>query len=318
MQRRTFMGALGAGALAVSGLAKAQGATTRVIVGATPGGGTDTVARTLAAEMGRVLGETFMVDNRPGAGGNIAAQEIARAKPDGRTLLMCYTSHAINATLYPNLPFDPVRGFTPISHVANAPSILVAHPSVKADDMAELIALAKAEPGALSMALPGIGSAGHLGAEVIKMQAGVDLLLVPYKGTAPAMNDLIGGQVSLMFAGAALAQGQLQAGALKPLGVSSARRMEEFPAIPPIADTLPGYDFSAWYGLLGPAGMDAAQAKRLSQAAAGVLGDPKIQRRLLDEGLIAVGSTPADFQQFLQTEISRWGKVVQASGARAG
>ncbi|MBO9356269.1 tripartite tricarboxylate transporter substrate binding protein [Bordetella petrii] len=318
MQRRTFMGALGAGALAVSGLAKAQPATTRIIVGATPGGGTDTVARTLAAEMGRVLGETFVVDNRPGAGGNIAAQEIARARPDARNLLMCYTSHAINATLYPDLPFDPVKDFTPITHVANAPSILLAHPSVAAGNVAELIALAKAKPGVLSMALPGIGSAGHLGAEVIKMQAGVDLLLVPYKGTAPAMNDLIGGQVDLMFAGAALAQGQLQAGTLKPLGVSSARRMEEFPDIPPIADTLPGYDFSAWYGLLGPAGMDAGQASRLSDAARTVLSDAKIKRRLLDEGLIAVGSTPAGFQQFLQTEIARWGKVVRASGARAG
>ncbi|MCD0502791.1 tripartite tricarboxylate transporter substrate binding protein [Bordetella petrii] len=318
MHRRTFMGALGAGALAASGLARAQAPTTRVVVGATPGGGTDTVARLLAAELGRVLGETFVVENRPGAGGNIAAQEVARAAPDGRTLLMCYTSHAINATLYPKLPFDPVKSFTPISHVADAPSILVAHPSVQADNVQEMIALAKADPGALSMALPGIGSAGHLGAEVIKMQAGIDLLLVPYKGTAPALNDVIGGQVSMMFAGAALAKGQLAAKTVKALGVSSAQRMAEFPGIPPIADTLPGYDFSAWYGLLGPAGVDAAQAQRLSQAAGQILGDAAIKRRLLDEGLIAVGDTPADFQGFLQAQIDRWGKVVKDSGARAG
>lgn len=318
MHRRTFMGVLGAGALAVSGLATAQAPTTRVIVGATPGGGTDTVARVLSAELGRLLGETFLVENRAGAGGNIAAQEVARATPDGRTLLLCYTSHAINASLYPKLPFDPVKSFTPISHVANAPSILLAHPSVKADNVEQLIALAKAEPGALNMALPGIGSAGHLGAEVIKLQAGIDVLSVPYKGTAPAMNDLIGGQVNLMFAGAALAKGQLAAKTLKALGVSSAQRMTEYPDIPPIADTLPGYDFSAWYGLLGPAGMDAAQTQRLAQATAQVLGDATIKQRLLDEGLQTVGSNPEDFERFVQSEIVRWGKVVQASGARAG
>jgi len=166
--------------------------------------------------------------------------------------------------------------------------------------------------------LPGIGSAGHLGAEVIKLQAGIDVLSVPYKGTAPAMNDLLGGQVSLMFAGAALAKGQLAAKSLKALGVSSAHRMTEFPSIPPIADTLPGYDFNAWYGLLGPAGVDAAQTQRLSQATAQVLGDAAIKKRLLDEGLQAVGSTPDEFQQFVENEIVRWGKVVQASGARAG
>lgn len=318
MQRRAFMGMFGAGALLASGAVKAQASATRIIVGATPGGGTDTVARLLAAELGRVLGETFVVDNRPGAGGNIAAQEIARAAPDGRSLLMCYTSHAINATLYPKLPFDPVKDFTPVSHVADAPSILLAHGSVAANNMAELIALAKSEPGRLTMAMPGIGSAGHLGAEVIKLQAGVDILLVPYKGTAPAMTDLLGGQVSMMFAGAALAKGQLKAKVLKPLGISSAQRMSEYPDIAPIADTLPGYDFSAWYGLLGPAGMDPARTERLSQAVAQILNDAAIKRRLLDEGLLAQGGSTAEFEGFLQGEIDRWGKIVKASGASVG
>jgi len=312
------MGAMGAGVLATCGVARAQAQTTRVIVGATPGGGTDTVARILTAELGRVLGENFLVENRPGAGGNIAAQQVTRATPDGRTLLMCYTSHAINATLYPTLPFDPITSFTPISHVANAPSILVAHPSVKADNFNELIQLAKANPGMLSVALPGIGSAGHLGVEVIKLQAGVDLLLVPYKGTAPAMNDLIGGQVSLMFAGPALAKGQLASKSLKPLGVSSMQRIQEYPDIAPIADVLPGYDFNAWYGLLGPAGMAPAETERLAKATAQVLNDPEIQNRLKDEGLLAVSSTPDTFQSFVANEITRWGKVVEASGARAG
>ncbi|WP_236844177.1 tripartite tricarboxylate transporter substrate binding protein [Bordetella sp. 02P26C-1] len=309
---------MGAGALAACGVSIAQTPTTRIIVGATPGGGTDTVARVLAAEIGNRLGETFVVDNRPGAGGNIAAQEVARSTNDGRTLLMCYTSHAINATLYPKLPFDSVKDFTPISHVANAPSFLLAHPSVPARDMTELIALAKTRPGELSIALPGIGSAGHLCAEVIKLQTGVDMLSVPYKGTAPAMNDLLGGQINLMFAGAALAKGQLAAKSVKALGVSSAQRMVGFESIPPIADTLPGYDFSAWYGLLGPAGMNATRTERLSQVTAEILGDPSIKERLLGEGLISVGGSPQDFQRFVETEISNWGKIVQASGASAG
>jgi len=311
------MGAIGAGMLAASGLARAS-APTRIIVGATPGGGTDTVARVLAAELGQALGSTFVVENRPGAGGNIAAQAVAGAQPDGATLLMCYTSHAINATLYDRLPFDPIKDFTPISQVATAPSVLLANPKVQAGNMAELIALAKARPGQLSMALPGIGSAGHLGSEVIRMQAGVDILLVPYKGTAPAMNDLLGGQVDLMFAGAALAKGQLQSGTLKPLGISSARRMSNYPDIPPIADTLPGYDFSAWYGMLGPRGMDPARTQRLAQATAQVLADPAISRRLLDEGLIAASSTPDAFSRFIGSEVASWGKIVKASGARAG
>lgn len=318
MQRRSFMGAMGAGMLAASGLVRAQGTPTRIIVGATPGGGTDIVARLVAAELGRVMGGTFVVDNRPGAGGNIAAQAVAQAAPDGRTLLVCYTSHAINATLYPSLPFDPIRDFSPVSYVANAPSILVAHPSVQANTLPELIKLAKAQPGKLNMAQPGIGSAGHLGGEILKMQAGIDVVMVPYKGTAPAMTDVIGGQVQLMFAGAALAKGQLQARTLKPLGISSARRMELYPDIPPIADTLPGYDFNAWYGLLGPKGMDAAQVKQMSEALTTVLADAGIRKRLLDEGLVAMGSTPEQFSAFVQQEVDRWGKVVKASGARAG
>ncbi|SAI31483.1 lipoprotein [Bordetella ansorpii] len=318
MHRRSFMGAMGAGMLAASGLARAQGTPTRIIVGATPGGGTDTVARLLAAELGRVMGGTFVVDNKPGAGGNIAAQAVATAAPDGRTLLVCYTSHAINATLYPNLPFDPVKDFSPVSSVATAPSILLAHPSVPASTVPELIALAKKEPGKLNMALPGIGSAGHLGGEVLKLQAGIDMVMVPYKGTAPAMTDLLGGQVQLMFAGAALAKGQIQAKSLKPLGISSARRMENYPDIPPIADTLPGYDFSAWYGLLGPKGMDPKRVAQLSQATVKVLSEPGNKKRLMDEGLITTGSTPEQFSAFVQEEVVRWGKVVQASGAKAG
>ena len=263
-------------------------------------------------------GGTFVVDNKPGAGGNIAAQTVAHADPDGRTLLVCYTSHAINATLYDNLAYDPVKSFQPVSYLATAPSFLVAHPSVKASILPELIALAKAQPGTLNMALPGIGSAGHLGSEVLKREAGIDLVLVPYKGTAPAMTDLLGGQVQLMFAGAAIAKAQIETRKINALAVSSAARMEIMPSVPPVADTLPGYEFSAWYGVLGPAGMDKAYAEKLSLATGKILANPGNRRRLLDEGLIATGSTPDGFRDFLVTEVEHWGKVVRESNARAG
>lgn len=205
-----------------------------------------------------------------------------------------------------------------MSYLATAPSFLVAHPSVKASTLPELIALAKAQPGTLNMALPGIGSAGHLGSEVLKREAGIDLVLVPYKGTAPAMTDLLGGQVQLMFAGAAIAKAQIETRKINALAVSSAARMEIMPSVPPVADTLPGYEFSAWYGVLGPAGMDKAYAEKLSLATGKILANPGNRRRLLDEGLIATGSTPDGFRDFLVTEVEHWGKVVRESNARAG
>ena len=317
MQRRTFLGAMSAaGMLAATGMARAQSGATRIVVGASPGGGTDTVARLMAQELGRLLGGTFVVDNKPGAGGNIAAQQVANAEPDGRTLLMCYTSHAINATLYPKLPFDPIKDFSPIACVANAPSILLARPGIKANTIRELIALAKAEPGTLNMALPGIGSSGHLASEVLKTRAGVDITLIPYKGTAPAMNDLLGGQVDLMFATAALAKAQMDNKTLKPLGVSSAQRMVSAPNVAPIADVLPGYDFSAWYGLLGPAGIKPELAQQISAAVEKTLAQEPIRRKLLDEGLVAQSSSPDAFGAFVKSEVERWGAVVKATGAK--
>ena len=317
MQRRHFLTSMAAAA-ALPAWTNAQSAPVRIVVGAPPGGGTDTLARTIAVEMSRAIGGTFLVENRPGAGGNIAAQYVANSAPDGRTLLLCYTSHAINASLYSNLGFDPVKDFTPVCYVATAPSILCARPTLEANNISELIALAKQSPGKLNIALPGIGSAGHLGAEVLKMMSGIDMVSVPYKGTAPAMNDVLGGQVDMMFAGLALSRGQLEDKRLKPLGLSSKTPLADYPEILPIDRTLPGYDFSAWYGLLGPAKMDKALSDNYSAGARKGLQSEEVRSRMQHEGLLATGTTPEAFETFLVSEIQRWGAVVKASGATAG
>ncbi len=319
MQRRSFLASIGATAmLGVGCNTWAQGAPTRIVVGAPPGGGTDTVARALAQGLSNVMGGNFIVENKPGAGGNIAAQYVANADRDGKTLLLCYTSHAINPTLYPDLTFDAVKSFSPISYVASAPSILIANPKLPANNIPELIALAKKEPGKLNLGMPGIGSAGHLAGEVLKLQAHIDIVTVPYKGTAPAIADVVAGQIDMMFAGLALAGGQIKGKNVKALGVSSKDRVAAYPDITPIAETLPGYDFNAWYGLLGPAGMDDKLVAQLADASRKIIQGEAMRERLLTEGLIATGSTPDEFKSFLGTEITRWGKVVKASGAKAG
>jgi len=247
--------------------AHGQVATTRIIVGAPAGGSTDTLARTLAQELSRLLGKTVVVENRPGAGGNIAADSVAKSAPDGNTLLMSFTSHAINASLYPTLPFDPIKDFTPLTCVATSPSILIAHPSVAAKDVRELIALAKAKPGKLNFAIGAVGSSLHLAGDLFKMQSGAYIVNIPYRGTAPAIQDVIAGQVELMFAAVGNAQAHIKAGKLKALGVTSSRRLAAFPDVPAIAEVLPGYESSAWFGLFGPPRMSTELTKRISDAA---------------------------------------------------
>ena len=264
----------------------------RILVGAPAGGSTDTLARTLAVEMGRQLGRTVIIENRPGAGGNIAADAVAKSAPDGNTLLMSFTSHAINASLYSSLPFDPVRDFTPLTCVATSPSMLVAHPSVPAKDVRELIALAKARPGQLNFAIGAVGSSLHLAGDLFKMQSGAFIVNIPYRGTAPAIQDVIAGQVELMFAAVGNAQAQVRAGKLKALGVTSAKRLAAFPDVPAISEVLPGYESSAWFGLFGPAGMSPELARRVSEAARAAIATPEVRRRLEAEGAIAVGNSP--------------------------
>ena len=296
--------------------AHGQGATTRIFVGAPAGGSTDTLARTLAQELSRLLGKTVVVENRPGAGGNIAADSVAKSAPDGNTLLMSFTSHAINASLYPTLPFDPIKDFTPLTCVATSPSILIAHPSVAAKDVRELIALAKAKPGKLNFAIGAVGSSLHLAGDLFKMQSGSYIVNIPYRGTAPAIQDVIAGQVELMFAAVGNAQAHIKAGKLKALGVTSSRRLAAFPDVPAIAEVLPGYESSAWFGLFGPPRMSTELTKRISDAARQAIATPDVRRRLETEGAIAVGNSPEEFANFVQSEITRWAKVVKFSGAR--
>ena len=288
----------------------------RILVGAPAGGSTDTLARTLAQELGRLLGKVVVVENRPGAGGNIAAEAVARAAPDGNTLLMSFTSHAINASLYPHLAFDPVKDFTALTCVATSPSLLVAHPSVPAKDVRELIALAKANPGKLNFAIGALGSSLHLAGDLFKMQSGTYIVNIAYRGTAPPIQDVIAGQIELMFAAVGNAQAHVRAGKLKALGVTSARRLEAFPDVPAIAEALPGYESSAWFGLFGPARMPAEVAKRIGDAARQAVATPEVRRRLASEGAIPVGNSQEEFSRFVQAEIVRWARVVKFSGAK--
>ena len=313
LKRRTVL--LSATAL-IAVRAHGQTAVTRILVGAPAGGSTDTLARTLAQELSRLLGKTVVVENRPGAGGNIAADSVAKSAPDGNTLLMSFTSHAINASLYSSLPFDPVRDFTPLTCVATSPSILVAHPSVAAKDVRELIELAKAKPGKLNFAIGAVGSSLHLAGDLFKMQSGAYIVNIPYRGTAPAIQDVIAGQVELMFAAVGTAQAHLKAGKLKALGVTSSRRLPAFPDVPAISEMLPGYESSAWFGLFGPARMNAELTKRISDAARQAIATPDVRRRLETEGAIAVGNSPEEFARFVQDEITRWARVVKFSGAK--
>ncbi|MDN8614398.1 tripartite tricarboxylate transporter substrate binding protein [Variovorax ginsengisoli] len=316
MNRRKTLFLLGAGAAALTApWAQAQ-TVTRLLVGATPGGGTDIVARELALELSRRLGRQFIVDNRPGAAGNIAAQAVAKSPPDGGTLLLSYTSHAINPSLYGKLPFDAVADFTPLAGIASLPGILVARPDLPANDIKELIALAKSKPGKLNIAIAGLGSSNHLASEVLKLDAGINITGVPYKGTGPALQDVLAGQIDLVISGVASVQQLLRAGKVKALGVTSKRRLADFPEVPAIAEAVPGFDFSSWYGLFGPAGMQPAEAARISAAAREALGSPAMRERFKSEGLIAMGTGQEEFGRFVKSEIVRWGKIVQATGAK--
>lgn len=321
MQRRDFLAAFGAtAATAATGmlplLARAAPEVTRIFVGATPGGGTDLVARALAAELEQRRKQSFIVENRGGAGGNIAATAVAKADPDGSTLLLSYTSHAINPALFDKKPFDPLKDFTPISLIASSPLLLVSRPDLGVRNVRELIALAKSKPGKLSIAVAGVGSANHLAGEMFKHEAGIDIISVPYKGASPAVADVVASQTDLLLGNVATVQPLLQAGKIKGLGVSTLKRLDTFPDLAPIADVLPGFDYSSWYGLLGPAGMAPELVAQLEKAVRASVASPAMRKRLTHEGLVPAGSSAAEFQRFLQSEIARWAKVVALTGTR--
>lgn len=308
---------LAAAALTAGGV-RAQGSAqpVRILVGAPPGGTTDTMARALASELGRLLGRTVVVENRPGAGGNIAAEMVAKAAPDGNTLLMSFTSHAINASLYPSLPFDPEKDFTPLTMVSTTPALLVANPSLPANNLRELIALAKARPGKLNFAIGALGSSVHLAGEAFKMMSGTYIVNIPYKGTAPAIQDVLAGQVEMMFANVGNAQAHVRSGKLKALGTTSPQRLATFPDVPAIAEVLPGYQSSAWFGLFAPAKMPPDVLRRVGDATRQAVAAPEARKRIEHEGATPVGNTPEEFARFVHEEIVRWAKVVKYSGAK--
>jgi len=297
------------------GAAWAQNDAIKLVVGAPPGGTTDTVARSIAQHMSQDLKRTVLVENKPGAGGNIAADYVAKSNPDGRTLLVTFTSFSINATLYRNLPFDPVRDFTPISMLANVPSVLVTRKDFPAKSMEEFVSLVKASPGKYTMALGAIGSSLHLAGERMKMMAGLDILNVPYKGTSPAVNDVLGGQVDMMFASSLNALPHIKSGALKALGVSSPEPLAQFPGVPPIGDTIKGFESNAWFALFGPANLPADTLATLNAAARKAVDTPDFRQLLEREAASAVSSTPQELDAFVREDIERYAEIVKFTGA---
>jgi tripartite-type tricarboxylate transporter receptor subunit TctC len=302
--------------IAAPALARAQtGAPMRLWVGTPPGGSTDTIARELAAGMGRLLGRNVIVENKSGAGGNIAADTVAKSPPDGDNLLVSFTSHTINATLYPRLPYDPVADFTPLTQLVTSSSVLVAHPSLPVADAKELIAYARSRPGQLNFALGGIGSSVHLAGEAFKLQAQLFIVNIPYRGTSPAVADVVAGNVPLMFAPVVNTRSLIQAGKLKALGVTSPKRLPQFPGVMAIAEVLPGFESRAWFGLFGPAKMAPDLVQRLSDAARSAMKSDTIRRRLEQDAAEAVASSPEEFARFVKADVVRWAPLVKRSGA---
>ena len=291
----------------------------RIIVSFAAGGPTDTVARIMGAKLGELLGQTFVVDNRPGAGGNLGADMAAKAAPDGYTLLMATVStHAINPGLYKKMPYDPVRDFAPIGQVGVTPTALAVHPSLPAKNVKELIALVKANPGKYSYGSSGLGSILHLCGEEFKALAGgLDIVHVPYKGSAPMMADLVGGQIAMVFDATPTLLPQVQAGAIRALGGGMAKRARALPDLPTLQEQgLAGFECYTWNAIFAPARTPPQIVKQLNEAINKALADPAIFKRLQDVGVDPTpGSTPEKLAEFVKLELAKWAPIIKASGA---
>jgi tripartite-type tricarboxylate transporter receptor subunit TctC len=290
----------------------------RFIVPYPPAGGTDIVARTLADPLAAVLGQPIIVDNRGGAAGNLGTDIVAKSAPDGYTILFTLSSHTINPKLYDKLPFDVEKDFVPISLVALIPQILVANPSLPANNVRELIALAKSEPGKLNYASVGTGSPGHIAGELFKLKTGIDMVHVPYKGGGPAVTDTLSGQVQLLFVSLPAALQHVRAGRLKALAVTSEQRSQAVPDVPTIAESgVPDCIVNSWYGALAPAHTPPAIVARLQAALAQVLSRPEVKAKLFLQGAEATASTSAEFERRIHAELNKWEYVIHEAKIKA-
>lgn len=286
----------------------------RMVVPFAPGGGSDISARVLADGLTEALGQTLVVDNRPGAGSILGTDIVAKANPDGYTTLLGNISMAFNTAIYKKLPYDAVKDFIPISLVTDQPNILVAHPSLAAKSFKEFLALAAAQPGKLTYGSAGIGAGTHLAMEMLMMSRKLDLVHVPYKGTGPALTALLGNQISVFFSTYASALPHVRADRLRAYAVTSTKRTKTLPDVPTVAESgFPGYEYSTWYGFLAPAGTPRAIVEKLNKAAVGVLKSDKTRERYIAQGMDPLASTPAEYSAYLKTEIAKWTKVVRAA-----
>jgi tripartite-type tricarboxylate transporter receptor subunit TctC len=289
----------------------------RVTIAFAPGGGVDILARAVSQKLGETMGKPFVVENRGGAGGTLAYAMVAKAPPDGYSLLAISGSFAMSAALYPNLPYDPIRDFAPITQMGAAPFLIVAHPSLPVRSVKDLIALAKARPGALNFASGGQGSSGHLTGELFKSMARVQMTYIPYKGGELALIDLIAGQVDLVFSNALSSLPHVRSGRVRPLAVTSAGRYSAAPEIPTVAESgVPGFEAVNWYGWLAPAGAPAAIVSRLNTEIGNAVRAPDMQQRFARDGAEPVTSTPAQFSERVVSEVARWRKVVKEANLR--
>jgi tripartite-type tricarboxylate transporter receptor subunit TctC len=287
----------------------------RLIVGFPAGGPTDILARLVGAQLGERLGQQFVVENKPGAGSNIATEAAINSAPDGHTILVCASANAINATLYKKLAFDFVRDTVPVAGLARVPNALLVHPSLPATTVPEFIAYAKANPGKINMASSGNGTTVHLAGEMFKAMAGVDLVHVPYRGSQPAVTSLVAGQTQVMFGDIPVSIGHIQAGTVRIVAVTTATRLDLLPEVPTIGETLPGYEANAWFGFVVPKGTPSDVVEKLNREINAALAEPKIKARLAELGTTPIVATPAEFGAFIAAEIERWAKAVKSSGA---
>jgi tripartite-type tricarboxylate transporter receptor subunit TctC len=321
LSRRTFLH-LVAGAAALSlapRLARAQAYPSRPvrwIVPFPPGGGTDIVARLMGQWLSERLGQPFVIENRPGAGTNIGTEAVVRAPPDGYTLLLVASVNTINTTLYDRLSFNFIRDIAPVASIIRQPLIMLVNPSLPVKTVPEFIAYAKANPGKINMASAGNGTSQHVAGELFKIMAGIDMVHVPYRGTAPALTDLLGGQVQVYFATQGPSIGYIRAGKLRALAVTTAARSEALPDLPTVGEFLPGFEASLVYGLGAPKSTPAEIVDKLNKEINAALSDPKINARLADMDGMALALSPADFGKLIADETEKWGKVIRAANIK--